>query len=113
MRPRVALYREVDGRLVYARAAKRLDDLSLPKKGRKDTKIVFIFTEGEAFEGVMNDEGSAERWERGAGPAPYGFVNMMSDAPSVQRIICGRRYIRAERIAHVRGSSNLEASYRQ
>jgi len=51
--------------LVYARAAKRLDDLSLPKKGRKDTKIVFVFREEEAFKGVMNDEGSAERREGG------------------------------------------------
>lgn len=27
------LYRQVDSRLVYTRAAKRLDDLSLPKEG--------------------------------------------------------------------------------
>jgi len=38
---------------------------------------------------------------------------MMSDVMSVQRIVCGRTYIRAGRIPHVRGSSNLEASYRQ
>ena len=113
MCPRVALYREVDSRLVYACATKRLNDLSLLKKGRKDTKIVFIFREGEVFEGVMNDKGLAERMERGAGPVPYRFVNMMSDAPSIQRIICGCRYICAERIAHLRGSSSLEASYRQ
>ena len=45
--------------------------------------------------------------------APYGFVNMMSDAPSVQRIVCGRMSIRAGRIPHVRGSSSLEESYRR
>jgi len=43
----------------------------------------------------------------------YGFVNMMSDTPSVQRIVCGCMYICAGRIPHVSGSSNLEASYRQ
>jgi len=40
-------------------------------------------------------------------------VNMMSEAPRVQRIVYGRRYICAGRIPHVRGSSSLEASYRQ
>ena len=54
-------YREVDGGLVYARAAKRLDDLSLPKKGRRDTKIGLFC--GKAFEGIMNDGGSTERRE--------------------------------------------------
>ena len=97
--------------LVYTRAAKRLDDLPLPKEGRKDTTSVFIW--GEAFEGIMNDEGSAERREGGRGPAAYGFVNMMSDAPSVQRIMCRRIYIRAGSIPHVRGSPSLEGSYRQ
>jgi len=37
----------------------------------------------------------------------------MSDAPSVQRIMCGRMYIRAGRIPHVRGSSSLEESYQR
>jgi len=45
------------------------------------------FVWGEAFQGIMNDEGSAKRREGGRGPAPYGFVNMMPDAPSVQRIM--------------------------
>jgi len=31
---------------------------------------------------MMNDDGSTERREGGAGPAPYGFVNMISDAPT-------------------------------
>jgi hypothetical protein len=55
---------------------------------------------------VQRREGREEQ-----GPAPYGFVNMMSDAPSVQRIVCERRYIRAGRIPHVRGSSSLEESH--
>jgi len=38
---------------------------------------------------------------------------MMSDALSVQRIACGHMYICAGGIPHVRGSSNLEASYQQ
>jgi len=46
----------------------------------------------------MNDDGSTERREGGAGPAPYGSVNMISDAPSVQRIMDKGRYIRAGRI---------------
>ena len=82
------------------------------RKKAEKTLQAFLFR-GEAFEGVMNDEGSAERRESGAGPGPYGFVNMVPDAPSVQRIMCGRMYIRAGRIPHVRGSSSLEASYRQ
>ena len=80
------------------------------RKKAEKTLRAFLFRV-EAFEGIMNDEGSAGR-ERGAGPAPYGFVNMMSDALSVQRIMCGRMYIRAGKIPHVRGSSSLEASYR-
>jgi len=48
------------------------------------------------------------------GLPPYGFVNMMmSDAPSVQRITCEHRYVRAGNIPHVRGSSSLKQSYRQ
>ena len=38
----------------------------------------------------------------------YGFVNMISDAPRVQRVRCECRYVRAGRIPHVRGSSSLE-----
>ena len=62
---------------------------------------------GKVFEVTMNDESSIETREGGARPAPYEFVNMMSDAPSVQRIVCERRYICAGRIPHVRGSSSL------
>ena len=99
--------------MVYARTAKRLDDLSLSKKGRKDTICGFIIGMKEAREAIVNDEGSTGREGReGAGARlPYGFVNMMSDAPSVQRIVCERRYIRAGRIPHVRGSSSLEESH--
>ena len=50
--------------------------------------------------------GAGEERERERGP--YGFVNMMSDAPSVQRVRCECRYVRAGRIPHVRGSSSLE-----
>ena len=69
----------------------------------------------ETFEAIMtmNDEGSTKRREGGAGAAPYGFVKMMSDAPRVQRIVCERRYIRAGRIPHVRGSSSLEDNHIQ
>ena len=62
---------------------------------------------------MMNNDGSTERREGGAGPAPYGFVDMISDALSVHRIMCKRRYVRALRIPHVRGSSSLEESYLQ
>ena len=61
----------------------------------------------------MNDKCSTERREGGAGPTPYRFVNMMTDAPSVQRIIRERRHICAGWIPHVRGSSSPEESYRQ
>ena len=37
----------------------------------------------------------------------YGFVNMMSDAPSVQRVKWECKYVRAGRIPHVSGSSSL------
>ena len=57
---------------------------------------------------VQQREGREEQ-----GQPPYGFVNIMSDALSVQRIMCKRRYVRSGRIPDVRGSSSLEESYRQ
>ena len=45
----------------------------------------------------MNSDASTERREGGAGPAALRVVNMMSDAPGVQRIMCKRRYVRAGR----------------
>jgi hypothetical protein len=43
----------------------------------------------------------------GGGRGAYGFVNIMSDAPSVQRVRCECKYVRAGRIPHVSGSSSL------
>jgi hypothetical protein len=91
-------YCEVDGRLVYAVAAKRLDDLTLPKEGRKDAAYVL---EQRSMNIAMSEHGERRR-------RTYGFVNMMSDAPRVQRVRCECRYVRAGRIPHVRGSSSLE-----
>lgn len=38
---------EVDGGLVYAAAAKRLDDLTLPEKGRKDAAYILSSVRNE------------------------------------------------------------------
>ena len=62
---------------------------------------------------MMNDDGPTERREGGAGLAPYGSVNRISNAPRVQHIMCKYRYLRAGRIPHVRGSSSLEGSHPQ
>ena len=39
--------------------------------------------------------------------ATYGFVNMMSDAPSTQRVVLVLKKERIGRIPHVTGSSSL------
>ena len=48
---------------------KRLDDLSLPKKVRKDSTNVFGLVWREAFERIMNSDSSTERREGGASSA--------------------------------------------
>lgn len=42
----------------------------------------------------------------------YGFVNMISCAPSDHRVRCGERYVCVGMIPHVTGSSNLPGSAR-
>ena len=61
----------------------------------------------------MNSDSSTERREGGVRPAALQVrEHDVWCAEPVQRIMCKRRYVRAGRIPHVRGSSSSEESCR-
>jgi hypothetical protein len=68
------------------------------RKKAEKTLVVYTYTSMIFERGAVG---------RGRHRKAYGFVNMMSDAPSVQRVRCECRYVRAGRIPHVSGSSSL------
>jgi hypothetical protein len=82
--------RGVDGGLIDADAANCLEDLAVPKEGGKNTIWCTWITTGI----------------RGCRRA-YGLVNIMSDAPRVQRVVRELKQYFVGRTPQVRGSSRL------